>query len=183
MGATENSGCTLFPSHQNRSCLSTYTVVFTVRSSDESAASRMALIFSKTTSVWRVMSSSITCPLFGSRAVIPATKTKPLALIACEKGPTGFGALIRRNRAQLELPRTLKSYCRRRLPHRPSRPLQPARSLPRFAKMFSVIAILLSAISNLWISKQTYPCSLPTNCRIAPSILQSPDFLHGDEKP
>jgi hypothetical protein len=38
------------------------------------------------------MSSSITCPLFGSRAVIPATKTNPLALIACEKGPTGFGA-------------------------------------------------------------------------------------------
>src|ERR1700730_8919012 len=38
------------------------------------------------------MSSSITWPVFGSRAVIPATKTKPLALIACEKGPTGFGA-------------------------------------------------------------------------------------------
>jgi hypothetical protein len=38
------------------------------------------------------MSSSITWPVFGSRAVIPATKTNPLALIACEKGPTGFGA-------------------------------------------------------------------------------------------
>src|ERR1700674_4937678 len=69
-----------------------YTVVFTVRSSDESAASRMALMFSITSSVCRVMSSSITWPLFGSRAVIPATKTNPLALIACENGPTGFGA-------------------------------------------------------------------------------------------
>src|SRR5580700_10818288 len=69
-----------------------YTVVFTVRSNDEPAASRIALIFSIISTVWRVMSSSITCPVFGSRAVIPATKTNPFALIACEKGPTGFGA-------------------------------------------------------------------------------------------
>src|SRR5260221_5786663 len=69
-----------------------YTVVFTVRSNDESAASRMTFMFSITSSVWRAMSSSITWPVFGSRAVMPATKTNPLALIACEKGPTGFGA-------------------------------------------------------------------------------------------
>src|ERR1700735_613192 len=67
------------------------TLTFTTRSNEEPAASRIALRFSNVRTVCFAVSPSIGLPVVGSNAVWPETKTKPLALIACEYGPIALG--------------------------------------------------------------------------------------------
>src|SRR5438067_2393691 len=68
------------------------TVVFTARSRLVPAAASTAARFFSTRSVCALTSPSTTLFVAGSRAIWPAAKTKPPALIACEYGPAAGGA-------------------------------------------------------------------------------------------
>src|SRR5579863_7002720 len=67
------------------------TVTFTAFSSDDPAASAIALRFSSTRAVCFATSPSTNCPVAGSNATCPDKNTNPPALIACEYGPIAFG--------------------------------------------------------------------------------------------
>src|SRR6267143_4903179 len=64
----------------------------TTLSSEVPAACSTSLILSRTRRVWVLMSWPTICPVRGSNAVCPETKTNPFALIACEYGPMACGA-------------------------------------------------------------------------------------------
>jgi hypothetical protein len=66
-------------------------VAFTVLAPEEPATSRIAFKFSRTISACIGGSPLKSCPEAGSIDNCPETKTKPLALIACEYGPIAFG--------------------------------------------------------------------------------------------
>src|SRR5712691_8824755 len=67
------------------------TVVFSTWPRFTPAASRMPFTFCSTRSVCRRMSAPASSPVLGSSATCPERYKNPLARMACEYGPMGFG--------------------------------------------------------------------------------------------